>query len=46
VCAELRAYFREDSLRLQDLIGRDLSHWLGDDPVPAKIVAEDGPGGA
>lgn len=46
VCAELRAYFREDSLRLQDLIGRDLSHWLADDPVPAKIVIEDSPGGA
>ncbi len=24
----LRSFFREDTLRLQDLIGRDLSHWL------------------
>ncbi len=30
VRTELRAYFREDSLRLQDLIGRDLSHWFQD----------------
>jgi hypothetical protein len=26
--AELRAYFREDVLKLQELIGRDLSAWL------------------
>ncbi len=26
--AELRAHFRDDILRLQDLLGRDLSHWL------------------
>lgn len=26
--AELRAYFRDDILRLQDLLGRDLSQWL------------------
>ena len=25
---ELRAAYREDVERLQDLIGRDLSHWL------------------
>lgn len=24
----LNAFYREDILRLQDLIGRDLSHWL------------------
>ena len=24
----LKSFFREDTLRLQDLIGRDLSHWL------------------
>lgn len=28
VAEELRAAFREDILRLQDLLGRDLSHWL------------------
>ncbi len=28
VRAELRNFFREDALRLQDLIGRDVSHWL------------------
>jgi hypothetical protein len=26
--ARLKAFFREDTLRLQDLIGRDLSHWM------------------
>ncbi len=36
---ELRAevtnlHFREDILKLQDLIGQDLSAWLGDDPAP------------
>ncbi len=30
VRTELRAFFREDALRLQDLIGRDLSHWFQD----------------
>ena len=25
----LKAFYREDILRLQDLIGRDLSEWLG-----------------
>ena len=29
VRAELQAYFRDDILRLQDLLGRDLSAWLG-----------------
>lgn len=31
--ARLIEFYREDILRLQDLIGRDLSHWL--DPRPA-----------
>ncbi len=30
VRSEMRAFFREDTLRLQDLIGRDLTHWLSD----------------
>ncbi len=30
VRTELCAYFREDALRLQDLIDRDLSHWFQD----------------
>ena len=25
---ELTAYYREDILQLQELLGRDLSHWL------------------
>lgn len=25
---ELHKLFREDTLKLQDLLGRDLSHWL------------------
>lgn len=29
----LRLYYREDILKLQDLIGRDLSAWLGKDPI-------------
>jgi len=33
--AELVDLFRDDTLRLQDLIGRDLSHWLANEPVPA-----------
>ena len=29
-CARARAFFRDDILRTQDLIGRDLSAWLGE----------------
>lgn len=29
LAAELRAYFREDVLKLSGLLGRDLTHWLG-----------------
>ena len=31
--AELMDLFRDDTLRLQDLIGRDLSHWLASGSV-------------
>jgi hypothetical protein len=27
----LRDFFREDTLKLQDLVGRDLSRWLSKD---------------
>lgn len=46
VRAELRAYFREDSLRLQDLIGRDLSHWLNEMPAPVEAETAGDPGAA
>jgi Sulfotransferase family len=33
---ELVQVYQEDILKLQDLIGRDLSHWLEEQPIPAR----------
>jgi hypothetical protein len=38
---ELTAYYREDILNLQDLLGRDLSHWL--EPSPKETSKLDNP---
>ncbi|HWL71884.1 MAG TPA: sulfotransferase [Geminicoccus sp.] len=45
LATELRAGMRDELERLQDLIGRDLSHWLAPVPPrhePARVLAEAG----